>query len=108
MRSAGREGGHQPTPVDENVPGQDREPRIVVRQKQARSKIEAENRGADNGDKHKPSRELSRDVRPPPRRASAFSAWPHFPSLRRPPRERQALHPRSHGPSAPRWVVWLL
>jgi hypothetical protein len=41
-------------PVDEDVAGHDREPRIVVRQQQARSEIEAQHQGADNGDERKP------------------------------------------------------
>ncbi len=68
------------------IPGHDREPRIVVRQKQARSKIEAENRGADNGDKRKPSR-------PARRCESALSICPHFRSPRGLPSELHAISP---------------
>jgi hypothetical protein len=82
MRCSVREGRDQPMPVDENVPGHDREARIVVRQKQARSKIEAEDRGGNNGDKCKPSRERSRGVRPARRCESAFSIWSHVRSPR--------------------------
>jgi hypothetical protein len=46
--------------VDEDVPCHDRKSRIVVRQQQAGSEIEAEDRRADDGDEREPTREPAR------------------------------------------------
>ena len=54
MRCSIREGGDQPMPVDENVPGHDREACVVVCQKQTRAPIETEDYRVDGGDEREP------------------------------------------------------
>src|SRR6516165_11667246 len=52
-------GGDQPVPVGERVASQDREPRVIVRNQQTRSKIVGEDCGAEDADEGGARRESS-------------------------------------------------
>ena len=91
MQRAVGQGGDQPMPVDESVSSQDREPRVVVREQQARSEIEGENRGTEGADERGSRRESSHDVHSKSQPDEGERGQKHREC------ERELLEPSAHG-----------